>query len=318
MFNPIGKKLGKRYVCNVIDKLCSILRHRNKPKIDKTLKKILILFLFILCLNSIKASPQAPDILIIGKDTVAIFSLPLNELDSTRQKLFFESLNKYKDEPESFSFNLWRGYQGIWRLEDGKFFLVGLKDNPYSSEILSATFKEKYNNGVVFADWFSSSLVIKKGALLRWDGIFGRTYTKEEILKFKKGRLFKRKDIDNYIDIKKGISRIYNENITDTIFSEIQKLNWIELGEIFCDDEYFVFINKNGRIREVKYETNDSRIREIFKHDKDERKCLRNIRRSLRNLRFDIIKWNGHSYAETLRVSLYYDEETKKLENFTN
>jgi hypothetical protein len=271
----------------------------------------------MICLQKLEASPQFPDILIIGQDTVSIYFLPLNELDSLRHKVFFENLPKYNAEP-GITLNLWRGYQAIWRLENSKLYLIGLMNNSSSSEILKATFRDKFENGKVFADWFSSNLFIKKGPLLRWDGIFGRTYIKEEILKFKKGRLIKRKDIDNYIDLKHGISRMFNEKITDTIFSEIQKLNWIELGEIFCDDEYFVFINKNGRIREVKYETNDSRIREIFKYDKDERKCLRNIRRSLRNLRFDIIKWNGHSYAETLRVSLYYDEETKKLENFTN
>lgn len=286
-------------------------------KINYILKRIAFLILAVICLEKLKASPQSPDILIIGQDTVSIYFLPLNELDSVRQKAFFENLHKYNAEP-GITLNLWRGYQAIWRLENSKFYLLGLLNNSSSSEILKATFRDKFENGKVFADWFSSNLVIKKGTVLRWDGIFGRTYTKEEILKFKKGRLVHRKDIDNYIDLKNGISRMFNEKITDTIFFEIQKLNWIELGEIFCDDEYFVFINKNGRIKEVKYEANDSRMKEIFKYDKDERKCLRKVRKSLRNLRFDIIKWNGHSYAETLRISLYYDEETKKLENFTN
>ena len=93
---------------------------------------------------------------------------------------------------------MWRGYQTFWKIENNKLFLTGFKDNPHSESILKATFGSKYENGKVFADWFSSYFAVAKDKLLKWDGIFSRTYLKEELLSLKR-RTQKQSLIENYI-----------------------------------------------------------------------------------------------------------------------
>jgi len=184
---------------------------------------IIILFCF-LCFSNTKASPQEPDFLIIGQDTIEIYFLPLNKLDSTKLKEFQHNLISYKEDLYSSS-NLWREYQGLWRLEDNKLYLVGLKNNPNSEKILKATFGTEYQKGKVPAKWFSSRVAVVKGKVLRWDELFSRSYFKEEILDFKKGQLVNRKFVDNYIKVDNGIPRVTKEQAEETIINRIKQIN---------------------------------------------------------------------------------------------
>lgn len=276
-------------------------------------RRITILFLILICLYQVKASPQSPELLIIGHDTIPIFFIPLNELDSIRQKAFFDNIDKYNTKL-GISFNLWRKYQGLWQIDNNKLYLVGIKDNPYSAEIIKATFQEKYSEGRVFADWFSSYLAVPKDRLLRWDGIFSRTYFKEEVFEFSNGNLTNTKIIENYIDLKNGISRLDDKVIIKKIFKKIRKLNWKELSDYGCDDEYFITIDENGKITNIEFIPLWSSQKENDEYQEEYKDCIPVFIEQLKDLQFDIITWNGKPYKEKIRFEIFYD---KRLENWT-
>lgn len=281
------------------------------------MKLLLTTILFLFCFHKLNASPQFPDYLIIGKDTLSIYFLPINELDSIKQKQLFKNLeinNEIK-----ISFNLWRGYQAYWKLENNKLFLTGFKDNSHSENILRATFGDKYENGKVLADWFSSYLAIGKDKPLKWDGIFSRTYLKEELFKFEKGELKSRSLIENYIKMPSGISRLEDNRklITDTIFSKIKKLDWKRLSDCECDDKYWVIINDKGKISNIAFVPYGGNEKEIKQFAKEHKKCIKKILKQTKDLQFDIIKWNGKPYEQKIQFEIFYTVEGK-LENWSD
>jgi hypothetical protein len=275
-----------------------------------------ILFCILTFINA-SASPQAPDYLIVGKDTLSIFFLPLNYLDPLTQKDFFKNLNTDSSDLR-VSFNLWRGYQAYWQIIDKQLYLVGLKGFANSDEILKRTFTSRYDNGKVLAYWFSSYLAVAKDKMLKWDGVFSRTYFKEEIFDFKNGNLTRRRIVDNYIPVKNGISRLDSNrtHITDTLFKLVKEFNWKKLSDCNCDDKYLISINEKGKVSNVElipYTNNkDTAQMEIDDH----KKCIKKFNRKFKKLQFDIVKWNGQPFEEKYYFELFYTVEGK-LENWT-
>jgi len=90
----------------------------------KTLKHIII-FILTFWTPELSASPQMPDYIIYGKDTVATYNLIL--------ELFFQRQDTAKTEQlfglafrDGASFNCWRGYQAIYKIENDSLFLVDI------------------------------------------------------------------------------------------------------------------------------------------------------------------------------------------------
>jgi len=271
----------------------------------------------ILSIRSSKASPQAPDYLIVGKDTLSIYFLPLNHLDSLTKKEFFKNLS-HDGSDLRVSFNLWRGYQAYWQLIDQQLYLVSLKGYANGNEILKKTFPNHYENGKVLAYWFSSYLAVAKDKMLKWDGIFSRTYFKEEIFDFKNGRLETRRIVDNYIPVKKGISRLDSnrKHITDTLFKLVKEFNWKKLSDCDCDDKYLISINAKGKISNVELipYTNNKDTAQI--EIEDHKKCIKKFKRKFKELQFDIVRWHGEPYEEKYYFELFYTVEGE-LEDWT-
>lgn len=279
------------------------------------MRRLTTLLFLTFCFYNLTASPQAPDFLIVGKDTVAIYFLPLNKLDTTKQKEFFYNLNLSNNDI-NISVNLWRGYQAFWKLEGDKLYLVGLKSCPNSDKILGSTFTSSYVNGKVFADWFSSYLAIAKDKILKWDGVFSRTYFKEDILEFKNGVLTNRRQVNNYIDLENGISRLDKKVITDTIFYKINQLNWEKLSKCGCDDKYEITINEKGKIGKIATVPLFDTKKENDEYAVEQKKCIKKFKKQLKDLQFDIIKWNGNVYQEKFILEFFYTVDNK-LENWT-
>jgi hypothetical protein len=275
--------------------------------------KLLILICLCFCFD-LKASPQAPDYLIIGKDTFAIYFLPINRLDLTKRNIFLRNLQI--EEGKRFSFNLWRGFQVFWQIKDDKLYLVGLKGFVNSDSILKVSFPIEYNDGKVLASWFSSYLAISKGKMLKWDGIFSRTYFKEEIFEFNKGVLVNTKTVDNYIDLKNGISRLKRKVITDTIYDKIRRLNWEKLSDCDCDDKYLITIDEKGKIGDIEVVSLSDIKKDIEEDSLEHIKCGKMFKRKLKGLQFDIITWNGKPYKERILFEIFYTADDK-LENWT-
>jgi hypothetical protein len=154
--------------------------------------------------------------------------------------------------------------------------------------------------------------------MLKWDGIFSRTYFKEEMFEFKKGTLVDRKIVDNYIPVKNGISRLDSnrKHITDTLFSLIKRLNWKKLSDCDCDDKYLISVNGKGKIGKIElipYTNNkDTAQMEI----EDHKKCIKKFKKQIKNLQFDIVKWHGKDYDDKYYLEMFYTVEGE-LEDWT-
>lgn len=260
--------------------------------------------LLSICFTNLKGSPQVPDYLIIGQDTIAIFFLPMDSLEKNKYDEFHKNLVML-EAPVIYTGNV-RGYQAIWKLEDNKLYLTGLAGAYTSDKILTATFQDQYKNGKVLASWFSSYIVIPKGNFLRWDGVFSRTYSKEDIYYFKRGVLARKKTVTNYIDLKNGVSRLNKKTIVDTIFSKIKELDWKKFGECECDDSYEVTINEKGKISDVILVPFLDTEVENKECAREQKFCLKQFKKKLHELQFDIIKWNGKPYQEKFPLEIHY------------
>ena len=162
------------------------------------------------------------------------------------------------------------------------------------------------------ADWYDSTLIIPKGEVLRWDGVFSRTYVDEEHLTFRHGRVASRKTVHNYIDLPQGIDRLTQDpyyppnEIAEVLFNRIVSVetDWVALEDRSDDvlmGDYIITIGANGKVVSVTDDTgHHSAITRLFK-------------KRLRGLQFDIIKFNGKPYKEKIYVSIDLDEDKNQL-----
>lgn len=273
-----------------------------------------------------------PDYIIYKSDTIALYNLLLEDYfhkagTSDQGQLFGLSFR------DNSSTSCWRDYQAVYAIENDSLFLKYIlfcgelryrKDSlnfKSSDEKINQIFGDKVVNKKVYIDWYTGNISFPRGDLLRWDGVFSRTYYKEEILSFKKGLLSRKKLVNNYIDLPNGISRGFSKEkyhtdyklITDTIFSIIQKQDWKKLSDCDCDQRYLIIINAKGKIRQIKlFSYLDKKENEEY--EKDLKRCISKFKNLLRNLQFDIVKWNGKPYEEKVVFEIFYTIDGK-LEN---
>jgi hypothetical protein len=77
----------------------------------------------------------------------------------------------------------WRGYRGTWMIEDGRFYLVGIAGR-----------WQLTGDEPLFAEWFSGTLRIPRGELLRYvHGGFQSEYEADLLIGIKNGRVVSRR-----------------------------------------------------------------------------------------------------------------------------
>src|SRR5687767_12385693 len=91
------------------------------------------IFVFILlssfCRLVATASPQMPDYIIFQGDTIATYNLILEQYLQRQEKTESEKLFGLSFRNSSnggFSFNCWRGYQAIYKIDNDSIFLVDI------------------------------------------------------------------------------------------------------------------------------------------------------------------------------------------------
>ncbi|MFV0470162.1 MAG: hypothetical protein ACK5MK_14705 [Dysgonomonas sp.] len=290
-------------------------------------QNLIIIFLLLSSIAHLKASPQAPDYLIVGKDTIPLSQLILEDyLHSVKQPTDSNSLFGFRFGNdfgfESSSTNCWRGYQAVYSLENDSLFLKYIipcnslrqlcaDDINNSNEQMQKVFQDKVKNNKVFIDWLSSEFTIPKGKPIWWDGIFTTIYEKEELYSIRKGILVDKHIINNYQKVKDGISRKKQE-MSKAVFNEIKKLNWKKLdNEFLCSDTYCLEIDSRGKV--INVEKNNSGV----ELDKDDIYCQNVIKNQLKKLQFDIILYHGRPFNDRLCLEVFYDDTTNKLENWS-
>lgn len=292
--------------------------------------RILIIFFLLLTGENLNASPQMPDYLIYKGDTLPVYNLILEKylakINQTDKGSLFGL--KFRD---GASLNCWRGYQAIYKIENDSLFLSDIIecgelqykkiiDKDESNRKITNIFKNQIRNGKVFIDWYLGNFSLPKSTMLRWDGVFYKSFEKELLIKVDKGRIKYIKPIDNYIDNPDRINRRYNDTISNVLFERIKSknLNWKKLDDCNCADRYLVTINKNGNISKVEmaeYQSKDS-INKYWDR-KDYNLCIKSIYKSVKGLKFVILKRMGDKVSEKVYLEIWYEDKTGQIENWT-
>lgn len=290
-------------------------------------------FLLTLCSLRLFASPQMPDYIIFKGDTIATYNLILEQYlqrhDTTKtEQLFGLSFRNSTD--GSISFNCWRGYQAIYKIDNDSLFLVdiincgerrnGTIDKVASFKKMNEVFGNNFINDRVFIHWFSGDLNFPlTNKLLRWDGVFYKIYEKETVVNIAFGKIMNTENVENYVDNPKALDRKNKDKVSDILFKKIRKAKWINIDSIDCSEKYLVTIGRDGKVSKVimlGYQSQDTIDKYWERNEYDY--CINTIFNSLNMLKFDIIKDKGKPISEDIYIEIWFDEKKGKIENWTH
>ncbi|WP_215226683.1 hypothetical protein [Echinicola shivajiensis] len=276
--------------------------------------------------TEIIASPQMPDFVIYGKDTVATYNLILEQYLHRQDLTEIEQLFglTFRD---GASFNCWRGYQAIYKVDHDSLFLVdiincgelrnGKIDKNQSMEKIRSIFGEKVRNGRVFIEWFEGYINFPlSNERLRWDGVFYTIFEREKVLTITNGLVEKEEDFENYIDDPKRIDRRDKSKISNVLFKKLKKAKWKNPNEFDCSEAYFVTIDENGVVSKVRMALSDEEINEYYE-PAEFNFCIDKMMTELKDLKFDIILDKGKPISEDVYIEIWI-EDNGKIKNWTN
>ena len=288
---------------------------------------LIILNLFSLSLYS---SPQMPDYIVFKKDTFATYNLILEQylskIDTTKSENLF-GLN-FRD---GSTFNCWRGYQAIYKIENDSLFLTDIIncgelkrhkiiDKKESIEKMRIIFGDNLKDNKIYINWFLGdfSFPLNK-TLIRWDGVFYKIYGKERVISIDNGKVIKIEDVNNYTPKRKAINRKNGDKVSDILFKNLKKVKWGNINKFDCSAKYLITIGKEGKVSKVTmlgYDT-DEKIDEHWEREEYDY-CIKTIYDALSKLNFDIIKSKGKPISEDIYIHIWFDSATNKIENWTH
>lgn len=270
------------------------------------------------------ASPQMPDYLIYRKDTVPVYNLILEQyLNSTdtgkTDRLFGLAFRN------GASTSCWRGYQAIYKLENDSLFLVdiigcgdlrfGRIDRDSSIAKMKLIFGASLKNERVFINWFSGTLNFPiSDSVIRWDGVFNRTFEKEKVLTINKGLVEKIEDVVNYVDDPNRIDRRDMYSISDLMFKKLKRTRWKNSHDYDCSARFLITINENGDVSRVGYLDEDA---EKYLKKGECKFCTDKIFNAVKDMKFDILKEQGKPVSEDIFMEIWI-EDNGKIENWTH
>lgn len=300
-------------------------RHRVNLIMLKSIKCIVI-FLSTVWTTGLFASPQLPDYLIYGKDTIATYNLILEHylqrLDSSESnKLFGLSFRT------GSSFSCWRGYQAIYKIENDSLFLAdiincgelrtGKIDKVQSINKIKSIFKERIKNEKVHIDWFDGHLNFPlNNNVLRWDGVFYKIFEREKVITIYNGLIRKVEDVSNYYDDPNRLDRRDKNKVSDLLFKRLKRTKWKNKQEYDCGEKYSVTIDENGNVSKVRMLYSEKEIQAYYEPE-EYNYCINKVFNALKSLKFDILKDKGKPISEDIYIEIWI-EDNWKIENWTN
>lgn len=290
------------------------------------MSKIISILIFVITTTGLFASPQMPDYIIYGKDTIATYNLILEQYLQRQDTAKTEELFglSFRD---GFSFNCWRGYQAIYKIENDSLFLVdiincgelrnGKIDKVQSAEKIKSIFGEEFRNEKVYIYWFDGYINYPlTNKVLRWDGVFYKIFEKEKVITIVNGLVRNIEDVDNYVDDPKRIDRQDKNKVSDLLFKKLKKAKWKNSNYFNCSEKYLVTIDENGNVSKVRMLYSDEEIEKYY--EKDEFNfCINKMLYALKDLKFDIIMDKGKPISEDIYVEIWI-EDNWKVENWTH
>ena len=141
------------------------------------------------------ATEQAPDRLVIGKDTLLLHALPLEQWQkqNNREQPFFP------DSHLVVTTGCWRGYIAYWELIGNRLYLINIFNCNLETKVdLNTLFAGKVHDKRVYADWFSDTVTVYKGDLIFYEhNGFSAIYEHELEFVFANGTKMSEAHFDN-------------------------------------------------------------------------------------------------------------------------
>jgi hypothetical protein len=163
---------------------------------------ILSVLLLIVCSLTVRATAQAPDVLIVDGKFYKLYSNPLEDYYGKKKR------PQFFVEPNAKNSGNWRGYVATWEIINNRLYLTKIDSwfcnnrmiktkNGCRRVVLQNLFGTKVNNKVA-ASWFSGSLRVPDGRELQYVHMgYGSIYEREIVFEVVAGEIVKKEIIDN-------------------------------------------------------------------------------------------------------------------------
>ncbi|MEM6803180.1 MAG: hypothetical protein AAF696_17370 [Bacteroidota bacterium] len=286
------------------------------------MKYIIAIIFGLIIENTVYATGQIPDYLIIGKDTSAIFS---NPLESYFEQVGHKKLIGFKG---CTSTACWRGYKAYWELKNDSLFLNAIRSchrGEWCPDVQDADLQKMFGSDKVFAYWYSGTLRIPQGKRLQYIHMgYSSIYEADLYISFKKGFETHRKIVSNKkesakIELAKKQMEIAAK-VQDTLFYQVKmELDWDTsktAKTYLCDETYILRYNRKGKLRRVwvdwEAETFGEKLDEWRWNTTDDRQCRRIIKRALKQINISYLDLPKQKIE--LPFEIYFNRKTGKLE----
>ncbi|MFN7261712.1 MAG: hypothetical protein ACK5TU_17585 [Cyclobacteriaceae bacterium] len=217
------------------------------------------ILIFTLWTRICLATGQSGELVIYKGDTLTMLSEPLEiylRNNEPRQRFhpFLEN---------GCSTALWRGYVGLWRIQNGKLLLVDVYVcGDRTQSIKRMIFKNQ--NGEIPADWFTGDLFIERGKMIKYNHSgYDRYFETEVVANVNEGNIETEKEYKNGVrpddqrftsDIKKIVEEIH------------RRINWDRIPKLSNDKRVFAnLILDNGKLVTVDSTIEKQNIESVYK-----------------------------------------------------
>lgn len=219
------------------------------------MRKYLILLLIGLFSYSLEsfATAQYPDILIDGKDTVAIFSNPLEQyLEKKKDRILCGKILEWS------STACYRGYQATWIIKNDSLFLIEVRHGCGEKHSKRFNLKKEFGTRKVFANWYTGNIYSPRGELLQYvHNGYASIYEKEKYISIHQGQVDSISFINNLIfdkDLLYPAEGFLSDTLRRKIMSNLDKDKVKEFPDsLFCSLN--IRFNENGIIDSISNES---------------------------------------------------------------
>ncbi|MCS6954982.1 MAG: hypothetical protein RMJ53_07675 [Chitinophagales bacterium] len=254
-----------------------------------------------LCISdTVFATKQIQDIIIIGADSFSLFSSPLEK--------YFEFIGSRNIPFMGYSTGCIKGYQAIWNIENDSLFLLKIRSCSYWKDNISVDLKKLFgtSSDKIFFKWYSDTLNIRYGKIIRYRSGDGQMiYEFEKLIVIRSGHVIKTISYNSIVRDSKFLPRENLTEMLEIITGHIrQHINWKVISTKHQKAKHLVKIkiDKNGKIYSVK--TTDSTL-------EDE---LSRILFAMPN--WEIIQIKNQPQEELFYFNIEYNKNKKIIKTF--
>jgi TPR repeat protein len=268
--------------------------------------RVVIFLFFVLWSESLFATAQQGDKLVVNGDTAWINSNPLEKYFEEKGKRTIGEFDL--NSRECFSTSLWRGYVATWKLENDSLFLIRIQTEYCSgSNPKEINIKSEFGSNKVFAQWVTDTIVCPQGELLQYVHMgYESIYEGEKYYTFKQGKRTDTKEI-NYLEKDNALlfpgEKFLRDTIKTAILKSIDKVEIDSLNEKALSRILMVFFDDDRKISHISFGSNPQNINEKI--------ILRNAKKALKNFP-ELMKVN-HKWYFPPRIQMSFNEHCLKF-----